>query len=315
MQRFALIGAAAVAAVALHAAPALAQAVRTFVSGHGSDSGTCTLGAPCRSFAYAITQTSASGEITVLDPAGYGAVTINQAISIDNDGVGEAGITVTTSEDAITINTAGPSDVVNLRGLTLVGSGAAHNGITLTNAGTVNIQNCVIHGFSQAMILAPTGSNRVNVSDTIVSDNSNGISYFPSGSSATNTIFFERVQALGNSTSGFSVGGNNATGGTVRGMAADSAASTNGSSGFAVSSLTGGATATFTIVASRVIGNTTGVSSDATSFNATLVLTGTTISGNLFGYLISGNSRIDTYQDNHIVDTTNTGTLTMLSDQ
>jgi hypothetical protein len=312
MRRFALFGAAAVVAIALHAAPALAQVARTFVSGQGSDTGTCPISTPCRSFAYAITQTSGNGEITVLDPAGYGAVTINQSISIDNDG-GEAGITVTTATDAITI-AAGPSAVVNLRGLTLVGSGAAHNGITLTDAGTVNIQNCVIHGFNTGMNLGPTTSNRVNVSDTIVSNNSNGILYFPSGATSTNTIFFERVQALGNQTSGFSIGGDDATG-TVRGMAADSAASGNGSSGFAVSSVSGSATATFTIVASKAIGNTDGVSSDATTFNATLVLTGTTIAGNVHGYVISGNSTIDTYQDNHIFDTTNTGTLTMLSDQ
>ena len=44
-------------------APALAQNTRTFVSGSGSDSGNCALTTPCRTFTYAITQTSAGGEI------------------------------------------------------------------------------------------------------------------------------------------------------------------------------------------------------------------------------------------------------------
>jgi hypothetical protein len=250
----------------------------------------------------------------VLDPAGYGSVSIGKAISIVNDGVGEAGVTVTTAVDAITV-AAGASDVVNLRGLTLTGNGIGHFGITLTSAGTLNIQNCVVRGFNSGMVLAPTGSNRVNVSDTIVSNNANGISYFPMTTSATNTIFFERVQALGNQTNGFVIGGDDATGGTVRGMAGDSAATGNGSSGFAVSSKTGGATATFTVVNSKAIGNTSGVSSDAVNFNATLVLTGTTIAGNGSGFIIAGNSRIDTYGDNHILDTTNTGSLTPLTDQ
>ncbi|MDQ6701827.1 MAG: hypothetical protein M3Z96_01330 [Pseudomonadota bacterium] len=50
-------------AVAAHAAN------RTFVSGKGTDSGACALAAPCRTFAFALTQTAAGGEIDVLDPA------------------------------------------------------------------------------------------------------------------------------------------------------------------------------------------------------------------------------------------------------
>jgi hypothetical protein len=59
--------------------PAWAQANRTFVSGHGADSNPCSLVAPCRSFTQALTQTNAGGEITILDPAGYGSVTINKS--------------------------------------------------------------------------------------------------------------------------------------------------------------------------------------------------------------------------------------------
>jgi hypothetical protein len=63
---------------------ALAQAGPnwTFVSGKGTDSGACPVTAPCRSFAFALTQTAAGGEIDVLDPAGYGTLTIAKPISI-----------------------------------------------------------------------------------------------------------------------------------------------------------------------------------------------------------------------------------------
>src|SRR5215831_4413010 len=104
--RAVFIIAAASAAVLLTAAePARAQANRTFVSGHGSDSNPCSLAAPCRSFAQAITQTNAGGEIAVLDTAGYGAVTITKSISIVNEDGVEAGVTVTTATDGITVTT------------------------------------------------------------------------------------------------------------------------------------------------------------------------------------------------------------------
>jgi hypothetical protein len=71
--RAAFVIAAAVNAAALLAVsgPAAAPANRTLVSGHGADTGSCNLGAPCRSFAYGITQTNA-GEITILDPRRLG---------------------------------------------------------------------------------------------------------------------------------------------------------------------------------------------------------------------------------------------------
>jgi hypothetical protein len=62
--------AAALLACGLSVAPAQAGPNRTFVSGKGTDSGTCAYAAPCRTFAFALTQTAAGGEIDVLDPAG-----------------------------------------------------------------------------------------------------------------------------------------------------------------------------------------------------------------------------------------------------
>jgi hypothetical protein len=60
--------AGALLACGLSAVPAHA-ATRTFVSGTGTDSGTCGRATPCRTFAFALTQTAAGGEIDVLDAA------------------------------------------------------------------------------------------------------------------------------------------------------------------------------------------------------------------------------------------------------
>jgi hypothetical protein len=108
----------------LSAMPAQAQS-RVFVSAHGSDSNPCTFLAPCRTFQHAHDTAAANGEIDVLDPAGYGAVTITKAISIQ--GHGFSGISVASGNTGITVN-AGPADDVNLNGLLIDGSSVAPSG-------------------------------------------------------------------------------------------------------------------------------------------------------------------------------------------
>src|SRR6195256_882154 len=65
---------------------AQAQANRTWVSGVGDDANPCSRTAPCKTFAGAISKTAAGGEISVLDPGGFGSVTITKAMTIDGDG-------------------------------------------------------------------------------------------------------------------------------------------------------------------------------------------------------------------------------------
>ena len=67
----------------LVAAPAHAQATRTWVSGVGDDANPCSRTAPCKTFAGAISKTAVGGEINCLDPGGFGAVTITKSLTID----------------------------------------------------------------------------------------------------------------------------------------------------------------------------------------------------------------------------------------
>src|SRR6188472_3767861 len=73
--------------------PGYAQATRTWVSGVGNDANPCSRTAPCKTFAGAISKTAAHGEINVLDPGGFGAVTITKSITILSDSI-DAGIVV-----------------------------------------------------------------------------------------------------------------------------------------------------------------------------------------------------------------------------
>ena len=67
---------------ATFAAPAYAQPTRVWLSGTGVDSGTCPRQSPCHTLTYAHGQVAAGGEITVMDPGGYGTVNITKAVSI-----------------------------------------------------------------------------------------------------------------------------------------------------------------------------------------------------------------------------------------
>src|SRR3978361_928680 len=84
MRRF-VLAALAVGLIAplFAAAPAQAQATRTWVSGVGDDANPCSRTAPCKTFAGAISKTAAGGEIDCLDPGGFGAVTITKSMTID----------------------------------------------------------------------------------------------------------------------------------------------------------------------------------------------------------------------------------------
>jgi len=170
-QAFVFAAMAACAAGCLCGVPARAQAVRTFVSGHGVDTGTCGLASPCRSFAYALTQTSSGGEIAVLDTAGYGTVTIDRAVSIVNPGGVEAGISVPATGTAITVN-ANATDIVSLRGLTLEGGGVGQFGIIFEAGQALQIVSCVVRDFTDTGIfIVPGAPVTVLVSDTFVLDN------------------------------------------------------------------------------------------------------------------------------------------------
>src|SRR6266849_4413627 len=126
MTRIAIVIAAGIAlAATLPAIPAHARA-RVFVASYGSDSNPCTFLAPCRNFQQAVNVVDAGGEVTAIDSAGFGPISISHAVTITSPNGVEAGIVTVAGGNAIDI-TAGPSDAFVLRGLTLNGGGIAYN--------------------------------------------------------------------------------------------------------------------------------------------------------------------------------------------
>jgi hypothetical protein len=148
---------------------ALALANRVFVSARsGNNLNSCdNISTPCQTFAGAVLQLNADGEVIVLDSGGYGPVTITQGVTIE----APAGVTAfihPPSGDAITVSAG--SAKVTLRGLTLnVGA----NGIVVNSVGTLNVENCFITGFFAGIEMLSGG--RLNVRGTDVKGCSYGI--------------------------------------------------------------------------------------------------------------------------------------------
>jgi hypothetical protein len=206
---------------------AQAQATRTWVSGVGDDANPCSRTAPCKTFAGAISKTAAGGEIDALDPAGYGAVTITKAITIDGGG-GQVASILVSGTNGITVN-AGVNDVVTLRNLRIngiVGTLAGGlNGIRYLAGAALHVQDCNIFGFTQDGInVATTATAALFVNNTFLTNNFNGIQIAPTSGNVRSMLV--QVRAQDNSGSGFLL---NPTAGVGAGTAIDeSSAVVNG---------------------------------------------------------------------------------------
>ena len=143
---------------------AQAQATRTWVSGVGDDANPCSRTAPCKTFAGAISKTATLGEINVLDPGGFGAVTITKSMTISSEGF-EAGVLVSGTNGIVVSAPAG--SVVKLRGLDINGLNTSPNGIVFNSGGQLTVDNCQIYEFTGngISVTSSTGGN-LYVKDT-----------------------------------------------------------------------------------------------------------------------------------------------------
>jgi len=152
------------AAVIAAPSPASGASQRTFVKSNGLDANACSLAAPCRSFATAIGNTLAGGEVIVLDSAGYGPVTISQSVSIIAPPGVYAGISVSAGA-GITVSGAGI--VVSLQGLSINGTGGT-NGISFLTGAELHVSNCSIANMSSVGLFANAVGAMLYLSDTAI---------------------------------------------------------------------------------------------------------------------------------------------------
>ena len=187
----------------LYVLPAHAQATRTWVSGVGDDVNPCSRTAPCKTFAGAISKTADGGEISVLDPGGFGAVTITKGITLNGDGT-LAGI-LAASTNGIIINAAAGKDVI-LRNISINGAAGGItpglNGIRFLAGGSLTLQNVNIYGFSQSCIdIALAAGAVTSITDTNISNCATGINVSNTGVGVRSSLNMNRSK-ISDSTTG-----------------------------------------------------------------------------------------------------------------
>lgn len=172
----------------LASAPANAQATRTWVSGVGDDANPCSRTAPCKTFAGAISKTAAFGEINVLDPGGFGAVTITKSISITS--TFEAGVLVS-GTNGIVVSLPASTDRVLLQGLDIEGLGTGLDGVKIIGSGATTIVNCQIRHFTgNGVNLVGSSGARAIIKDSVITNNAGGFNIAGSGGVANTGLSF-----------------------------------------------------------------------------------------------------------------------------
>jgi hypothetical protein len=295
----ALLGALFVAGLAI--APAHAQATRTWISGVGDDANPCSRTAPCKTFAGAISKTSAGGEIDVLDPGGFGALTITKAITLDGGGGQVASILVAGS-NGINISAAA-TDVIIIRNLRFNGliqtSSPGLVGIQVNTAARVVIEKCDIFGFNTAALLvatSATSSPLVKLQETTINNNASGISVKPTG--GTVKIALELTHVDDNLNAGVRIDGT--SGGAVNAAISDSSISLNGAAGLNV--LSGSANVAVDVQRTVIANNNgNGVSSSNTNGGTSTVTVGDSmLSNNVAAWNIAGTATLASYKNNQV---------------
>ena len=230
------------------ASMAQAQATRTWVSGVGDDANPCSRTAPCKTFAGAISKTADKGMINVIDPGGFGAVTITKNITID--GTPFMAGALNTASSGIIINGAGIN--VSLRRLDIEGAGTGTIGINILQGNRVFISDCEVFGWKggTARGLSDTRSTGggVTVESTTFRDNGSGAVIAPTaggvGAAFNNCRFYANVVDGLSGNSGASV------------VVERSVSDINGSAGFKIG---GTGTSTMTLIRCRSTNNGQGI--------------------------------------------------------
>lgn len=270
----------------LGASLASAQASRTWVSGVGDDANPCSRTAPCKTFAGAISKTAPGGEIDALDPAGYGAVTITKAITIDGGG-GQVASVLVSGTNGIVVQANASTDVVTLRNLRINGIGSGINGVQFNSGKALVIQNCDIFGFTQNGINITTAGGKVVVDGTTSRNNTSSGLAVQSTASTTVNIYNSRfdLNQFGVLAGSFSLV-----------TATHSEASGNSQVGFIASASSG--TGELNVMDSTASGNNVALQAGGGVAPATLRASNIAMFGNNLGFSVGANGTLKSFGNN-----------------
>jgi hypothetical protein len=301
----------AMLALLLHAAPASATSIKTWVASNGTNNGTCSRAAPCDTFQHAHDATTAKGEINCVDGGDYLTLTITKSITIDCDNT-KAGISFN-GTSAIEINAAA-TDVVTLRGLDLSGNGSAIYGIFLDTVGAVHIHNVRIRDFNFGGIYLGTNNyTELYVVDSHVTEcGTDGGIVIRQVASASANVFVNRVR-LENNSNGIFVDGTGSSGVAVNLTVADSTISGSAANGILAQTTAGHQAISIFVDHSVISGNfASGIKADGAAASgagsANVRVSDSTIVLNVTGVSTTGAGVVQSFKNNRISGNLTDGT-------
>ncbi|HET8782240.1 MAG TPA: hypothetical protein VFM63_07470 [Pyrinomonadaceae bacterium] len=274
------------------AATTQAQATRTWVSGVGDDVNPCSRTAPCKTYAGAISKTADKGEISTLDPGGFGAVTITKNLTIDGtNGQGFGSILASGTSGVIINDSLTPTPntvVVTLRNLSINGaSTTAGSGIRFIAGKSLIVENCVISGFTGtgtvgrgiSVELTSSTPKNVYIKDTNITNCTVGVRIGQTASFVAAVLDNVNIDAVGDQVAG-TTGVELATGGFA--VVRDSTISRfqNGINN------TGGAASGTRVIGSLLFSNANGINAGASQAH----ISSSQFLGNTAGVALAGGS-------------------------
>lgn len=288
------------------AGQAQAQATRTWVSGVGDDANPCSRTAPCKTFAGAISKTAASGIIMVLDPGGFGAVTVTKSITIDGGGI--SGNILAAGTNGIVVN-AGATDVVRIQNIGIEGVKTGLNGIKFLAGGALYLDNVRIHEFSgQGVEFTPSGSSRLVITDSALTNNvGTGVRVMP-GASGFAHVSIEHSRLYEN---GMGIKALDRSVSSLR----DTVIASNSNTGVRTDSVSDPVEVTIDNcqIANNGVGNSSAAGVKASGAMASIVISDNVVTGNSNGLSATGGADIVSFGSNRVsgndIDGSPTGTL------
>lgn len=175
----------------------------TWISANGDDANPCSSKAPCKTFAVTLSKTPAGGEISVMEPGDFGAISLTKPVTFNGEGTT---LHIAAGSNGLAVN-AGVNDVVTIKNLTLTGIGGV-NGIQFVAGNQLTIESVTISGFTGNGLDVELGKNgqggKLFVKDSgIVNCGQAGFKMSASAGFATAT--FDNVKLAG-SVNGIEIG-------------------------------------------------------------------------------------------------------------
>jgi len=264
-------------------------------------------------FAAALAQTTAGGEIAVIDPGDFGPVTITKAVSISYDADSTAGATPLSGTSGIVVS-AGANDPINLRGLTFDGVNASGtSGVVFSSGARLHIENCVFLGFTTSGITFSPGAGsavttQLVVQDTTILNNATGLLIQPTGGIAAN-VAMRRLRIDNNTGEGLRVDGTGGSG-AIKATLADSTASHNAGNG--IDAVSGPGNATLDVMRMVAVSNgSAGIQSNQASGGTASVTVGSSVLyANAIGMQAIGSAGLLSYGNNQVTGNASNGSFT-----